>query len=109
MALIQCPECSTEVSDLALTCTKCGVQLRKPKRGFFGIIFKYTFILFNVLMAWWLYAGMSAATTAVGASTSAAQQTGAAIGTGLGAIMIIGLWVFGDIILGLFVLLTRPK
>ncbi|WP_140308924.1 zinc ribbon domain-containing protein, partial [Vibrio parahaemolyticus] len=27
MALINCPECETEVSDSALKCPKCGVQL----------------------------------------------------------------------------------
>ncbi len=109
MALIPCPECSTDVSDLALTCVKCGVQLRKPKRGFFGKIIKYSFILFNLLMGWWLVAGMGAASETMLSATSSAEQTGVAIGTGLGAAMIIGLWVFGDIILGLFVLFTRPK
>jgi hypothetical protein len=109
MALINCPECSAEVSDMALTCAKCGVQLRKPKRGIFGKLFKWTFILFNLIMAWWLIEGMSAATKAMEATTSGAEHAGAAVGTGLGAAIIIGLWVFGDIILGLFVLLTRPK
>ena len=109
MALITCPECSTEVSDSALICAKCGVQLRKPKRGFFGKLIKYTFVLFNILMGWWLIAGMRAATTAIDTAASGAEQAGAAIGTGIGAVMIIGLWVFGDIILGLFVLFTRPK
>jgi hypothetical protein len=108
MALISCPECSAEVSDSALKCAKCGVQLRKPKRGFFGKLFKWTFILFNILMAWWLIGGMNAASKTMEA-TSGAAHTGAAIGTGVGAVMIIGLWVFGDIILGLFVLFTRPK
>lgn len=109
MALIKCPECSAEVSDSALTCAKCGVQLRKPKRGIFGKIIKYTFILFNILMGWWLVAGMQAASKIVDTTQNAAEHAGAAIGTGLGAAMIIGLWVFGDIILGLFVLFTRPK
>ncbi|HMW47053.1 MAG TPA: zinc ribbon domain-containing protein [Marinagarivorans sp.] len=108
MPLINCPECSAEVSDSALKCMKCGVQLRKAKRGFFGNLFKWTFIVFNFLMAWWLIGGMHAATSAM-ESTTGAGHVGAAIGTGIGAFMIIGLWVFGDIILGLFVLFTRPK
>lgn len=109
MALIACPECSTEVSDSALKCVKCGVQLRKPKRGFFGKIIKYSFILFNLFMAWWLIVGMGAASETIQSASSSAEQAGAAIGTGIGAAMIIGLWGFGDIILGLFVILTRPK
>ena len=41
--------------------------------------------------------------------TDGASQAGAAIGTALGAGMIITVWVVGDFILGLFVLFTRPK
>lgn len=108
MALINCPECQAEVSDTALKCTKCGVQLRKPKRGFFGKLVKWSFIGFNILMAIWLVSGMGAATQGM-ETMSAAEKTGAAIGTGIGAALILGIWVFGDIILGLFVLLTRPK
>lgn len=109
MSLVQCPECSKEVSDSALKCTHCGVQLRKPKRGFFGKLVKYTFIAFNLLMGWWFVAGMGAASETVTTAGTAAEQAGAAIGTGIGAAMIIGIWGFGDLILGLFVLFTRPK
>lgn len=108
MALINCPECDAEVSDKAFKCQKCGVQLRKPKRGFMGQLFKWSFILFNVFMAYSIFVGMGAATEGMEAM-SEAEQAGAAIGTGLGAMMLISIWVFGDIILGLFVLFTRPK
>ena len=56
MAMIKCPECSADVSDSALKCPSCGVQLRKPKRGFFGKLVKWGFIGFNILMAIWPYA-----------------------------------------------------
>lgn len=108
MALIKCPECSTEVSDSAFKCPKCGVQLRKPKRGFFGKLFKWSFILFNIIMIFWLVGGMGEATKGMEAMNEA-ERAGAAIGTGIGAALIGGIWVFGDIILGLFVLFTRPK
>ncbi len=108
MALINCPECSAEVSDSALKCPKCGVQLRKPTRGFFGKLIKWTFILFNIVMVLWLTVGMNSA--AKGMETlSGAEHAGAAIGTGIGAMLVISIWVIGDIILGLFVLFTRPK
>lgn len=108
MALIKCPECSADVSDKAFKCQKCGVQLRKPTRGFFGQLFKWAFILFNILMAYSLFAGMGAATHGMEAM-SEAGKAGAAIGTGLGAFMIVSIWAIGDIILGIFVLFTRPK
>jgi len=60
-------------------------------------------------MGWWLIAGVGAASKAIQAAGSSAEQAGTAIGTGIGAAMIISLWVCGDIILGLFVILTRPK
>lgn len=108
MALINCPECSAEISDVAMDCPKCGVQLRKPKRGFFGKLFKWSFILFNILMLWWMIAGLGGATDNMEAMTGA-EKTGAAIGTGIGAMMLLFIWVVGDIILGLFVLFTRPS
>ncbi len=108
MPLVNCPECTAEVSDSALKCPKCGLQLRKPQRTFFGKLIKWSFIGFNVLMAIWLFAGMNAATEGM-SSMSSAQQAGTAIGTGIGAMLVLSIWVIGDIILGLFVLFTRPK
>ena len=108
MAMINCPECSSEVSDSALKCTSCGVQLRKPKRGLFGKLCMWSFLGFNILMVIWLVGGMGAATEGMEVM-SEAEKAGTAIGAGIGMVMIFGIWVFGDIILGLFVLITRPK
>jgi uncharacterized paraquat-inducible protein A len=105
MALINCKECNAEVSDQAWNCPKCGVKLRNPKRSIFGVIIKYRFILFNLLMLWWFVTGVGTASKSIHASDSEA----AAIGTGIGAMFIIGIWVAGDVILGLMTLLTRPK
>jgi len=108
MALVACPECKSEVSSAALKCPKCGVQLRKPTRTFFGKLVKFGFIAFNILMAVWFVGGMGSATEGYEAMNEA-QKAGTAIGTGIGAMMLLAIWVFGDIILGLFVLFTRPK
>jgi len=40
---------------------------------------------------------------------SNAERAGAAIGVGIGTMMILSIWAFGDLVLGLFVLLTRPS
>ncbi len=108
MALITCPECSTEISDTALKCTKCGVQLRKPQRSGFGKLVKWGFVGFNILMLLWMIGGINGATEGMEAM-SQAEQTGVAIGTGIGAMLIVGIWLAGDIILGMFVMFTRPK
>lgn len=109
MALINCPECNHEVSDKALKCTSCGTQLRKPKRSILGKIIKWLFILFNVLMIFWLVSGTISAGDVINNASSEAERAGAALGTGLGMSMVLGLWVIGDIIIGILVLLTRPK
>jgi len=108
MALINCPECNTEVSNKAIKCPKCGVGLNKPSRTIFGKIIKWIFIVFNIIMAWWMIGGVGGAVEKT-ANLNGAEQVGAAIGTGLGAMMIGGIWLLGVIVLGLFVLLTRPK
>lgn len=108
MALIKCPECTAEVSDTALKCPKCGVQLRKLQRTFFGKLIKWGFIGFNIIMTLWTIGGMNVATKGMDAMHGA-EKTGAAIGTGIGMAILIAIWVFGDIVLGLFVFLTRPK
>ncbi len=82
--------------------------MKKPKRGFFGVLFKWTFILFNVLMLVWLVSAAGAISEATGNLTSDAEKAGAAIGGTLGMGMIFAFWVAGDVILGLFVLFTRP-
>ncbi|XEI31197.1 zinc ribbon domain-containing protein [Aeromonas veronii] len=108
MSLIKCPECSAEVSDAALKCPKCGAQIRKPKRGFFGKLFKWGFILFNLLMVFWLVSYWGSVGDMMQGANDA-EKAGGVIGTTIGTGMIFGIWGFGDLILGLFVLLTRPK
>lgn len=109
MAMIKCPECSADVSDSALKCPSCGVQLRKPKRGFFGKLIKWSFIGFNILMVIWLFSYWGSVSEIANTAGSDAEKAGVAIGSTLGTGMLFGIWVFGDIILGLFVLFTRPK
>lgn len=110
MAMINCVECSTEVSDTALKCPSCGFQLNKAQRSLFGKIIKWSFIIFNIIMLMWAIGGGGAVSDQMDASAGdAAAEVGTAIGGALGMGMIFVLWVIGDIILGMFVLFTRPK
>lgn len=109
MALITCKECAAEVSDKAFDCPKCGAKLRKAERSFFGKLIKYSFIGFNILMLLWMMFGVGGAAKTIDQAGSEAEKAGAAVGTGLGAMMIVFIWVAGGFILGLFTLLTRPK
>ncbi|PZD62289.1 hypothetical protein ARC310_11605 [Pantoea ananatis] len=109
MAIVSCPECHKEVSDSALRCPSCDKQIRKPRRSFFGKVIKWAFILFNIFMIYCLIAGLGGSGEVVNNATSDAERAGAAIGAGLGVMAIGGIWVIGDIILGMLVLFTRPK
>lgn len=109
MALINCPECDASVSDQAIKCPSCGARLRKPARSFFGKLVKYLFFAWNLFMATWLVVGTSSAAKNINGAQTGAEQAGAAIGTGIGMMMILVVWTFGAIIIGLFVLVTRPK
>lgn len=89
--------------------TQQNLQIQKSKRTFFGKIVKYIFIAFNILMLIWFIGGMSSASEGISNAGSEAEQAGAAIGTGIGAMFIIFIWVAGAIILGIMTLLTRAK
>ncbi|ELJ8789279.1 MULTISPECIES: hypothetical protein [Vibrio harveyi group] len=108
VTLIECSVCNKEVASNTHKCTHCGAVVNKLKRSFFGKIIKYSFIIFNIFMAWWLIAGFNSATES-SQGLQGAEAAGAAIGTGLGITVIVGIWLVVDIILGLFVLFTRPK
>jgi hypothetical protein len=85
------------------------VLVEKRQRGFFGWLFLIVFIVFNLFMAYGFFAGLAGNASEYGRLTDDASRAGYAVGTslGLGAILIV--WVAGDMILGLFVLLTRGK
>jgi hypothetical protein len=109
MALINCPECSEEVSDTSLKCTHCGMQLRVPKRSFMGKLFKWSFIGFNLLMVMYLISYWGSVGEIASNASNEAEKAGVAIGGTLATGMLFGVWLFGDILLGMFVLFTRPK
>lgn len=110
MALIKCKECSAEISSEAKSCPSCGIILKKPTRGFFGQIFKWLFIVFNILMVIFAWSAFDAAGEVIStAGSDEVAQAGAVIGSTIGVGMVLTFWAIGDIILGLFVLFTRPK
>lgn len=109
MALVACPECSHQVSDSALKCNQCGKQLIKPKRSFIGKLFKWSFILFNILMVIWMFSYMGIIGEGMDSAVDEYESAGTAIGGTIGVGILLFIWAIGDIILGMFVLFTRPK
>lgn len=110
MALIPCPECNNQISDTAFKCPSCGVTIRKPRRSFLGKVFMGLFIVFNLLMAGWLFSYWSALGEMMTLDDpSGAAQAGSIIGSTIGTGVIFAFWALGDIILGMLVLFTRPR
>lgn len=108
-AITACPSCNGNVSTKAFDCPSCGHPLRKPKRGFFGKIFKWLLIIFNLVMLAWLISYFSLIGEMMNGTASDAEKAGAAIGGSIGTGFLLTVWVIGDIILGLAALLTRPR
>ena len=109
MALIKCNECGSDVSEAAFKCPNCGYQLKTPKRGIMGKIFKFIFILFNIFMAIWVITSCAGVSEMASNAQSDAEVAGTAIGATFAMGLISTIWVIGDIILGILVLFTRPK
>jgi hypothetical protein len=82
-----------------------SVRIEKRERSAAGKLIKWAFIAFNLLMALWIVGGLHSVSQIPTHST--AEQIGAGIGTTLGVAMVLTIWVFGDLILGIPVLLTR--
>lgn len=79
------------------------------KRTGFAKLVKWGFIAFNVLMVLWMASGLSSAGDTISSASSDAEVAGTAIGTGIGMMLIAGIWFFGFVIGGIMMLLTRPK
>jgi hypothetical protein len=86
------------------------VYVERRKRGFFGTLFKWVFVLFNLAMAFWVVSYWAQVGTLVTANTgSQAGQAGSVIGGALGTGMLFAVWVVGGIVLGLLAFLTRGR
>jgi hypothetical protein len=79
------------------------------ERGFFGLLFTWMFVIFNLLMALWLFSYWGTVGQMISQASSDAARAGGAVGATIGSGVILFLWVAGANILGLFALLTRGK
>ncbi|WMX17553.1 hypothetical protein [Aureispira sp. CCB-E] len=60
-------------------------------------------------MLYSIITGIGVAVQTTQSYSSEAEQAGATIGSGLGIMLLLFIWGIGDLILGLFVFLTRAK
>jgi len=109
MSMIDCWECGVQVSATDTKCPNCSVRLQKPESGFFVTILKWEFILFNCMMVAWLIHSIGGADIVKSQTTSEITQTSSMDYTTFGTAVIFVIWLIGDLILGVFLLLTLPK
>jgi len=80
------------------------VRREVRKRGFFGKLVKYGFILFNVVMLMFLLGSCGNIAEVSQTAVSDAEKAGVAIGATLATGMILAVWTFGSLILGILTL-----
>lgn len=85
------------------------IRTETRQRGFFGKTALVVFWLFNALMAWSLIAGLGGAGEVAQGAATEAERAGAAIGTAIGAGMILAFWFLGAAVLGMMVYFSRGK
>ena len=81
----------------------------KPNRSLVGSVFKWWFIIFNVLMVAWIWSAMSATEELVDESDDEYEEAGAAIGGAIATGIICGVWFVGAIIFGMLAMVTKPS
>lgn len=104
-----CPDCRQPVSRRAFDCPHCGRRLRRPGRGPFGLLFGLLFLIWNVAMLALLVNTIITTGDMIGATADEYERAGSVLGGGMAAGVILLIWAIGDLILGIPVLLTRPR
>ena len=78
------------------------------RRGVFGHVFKWIFILFNILMLLWLVSYWNTVAPMLSQGSEPARA-GSAIGATVGTGFLVFFWAAGALILGLLTMFTRGK
>ena len=85
------------------------VQKEIRKRGIFGKIVKWAFILFNIGMIFWLFSYFGSVAEISEGASSDASKAGTAIGATIGTSVLLFIWAMGAIILGILTMMTRGQ
>jgi hypothetical protein len=105
MALVKCPECTSEISSDAKSCPKCGKGIEPPKKSEIGNGVKTGYIIINLIMMIWFiinilpdYYTVEIYYTEFGESVIL-----------IGALTVFIIWALVAVILLPFIILTREK
>ena len=82
---------------------------KNTRRSFIKKCIPWAFIGFNLFMLIWMIVEVGGATKHLAEAASTAEKVGISIRTRLGTSIMISIWVAGDVILGLFLFLSKAK
>ena len=94
-----CPECSIETSDTEIWCPSCGARLGIRERSVTGKVVMWGFIVFNIL-----FGGVFVNLMFVSSISTPDHSTAM-----LGATRVIAYWGVGALLLGVLLLITKPR
>ena len=81
----------------------------KPNRSLVGSVFKWWFIIFNILMIVWIFSIGSETGDAIDESESELDEDVNAAAGGIAMTLICGVWFVGAIIFGMLAMVTKPS
>ena len=81
----------------------------KPNRSLVGNVFKWRFIIFNVLMIVWIFSIGSETGDAIDESESEFDEDVNAAAGGIAMTMVCGVWFIGAVIFGMLAMVTKPS
>lgn len=81
----------------------------RAKGGLVHQIFRWSFFGFNLLMLVWLVSYIASTGKLKAAAASAADKATLAQAIAVGGGVVLGVWLFGAVLLGLLSSLTRPR
>lgn len=99
--LTQCPNCGATVSTRSVHCPDCHGRLLAPRKDAANIVFAWSFVAFNALMAAWIGFYMLTGRTTLRTANIEGDMAGTPVSGGMGVGFLLLLWVLGLLILGL--------
>lgn len=84
-------------------------ETRRKGGGLVHQVFRWSFYGFNLLMLVWLISYVTSSGQLRAAATTAADKSSLAEAVAVGGGMLLGVWLFGAVLLGLLSSLTKPR
>ena len=116
LVFVECPNCHARVSTRAIFCPECHGRLRQPPRDLAAPVFRWSFVIFNIVMVCWtaFYAvtgrtSLRDSAIAADPGPDPAAATGTPVPGEMGLGFLVMLWALGFLVLGVCAAFTHFK